>query len=130
SDYVAEWGQQDQYYPVMWDLTQYEGDTYAIPHFADVYAIWYNKAIFAEAGLEPPTTWDEMQSTAEALSEGARFGLAFSAITGSEGANAFIIRALGAGVDPEHFDTPEGLKAAEQWRALIENGAVSRGALN
>lgn len=130
SDYVAEWGQQDEYYPVMWDLTQYDGATYAIPHFADVYAIWYNKAIFAEAGLEPPTTWDEMQATAEALSDGARFGLAFSAITGSEGANAFIIRALGAGVEPEHFDTAEGLKAAEQWRALIENGAVSRGALN
>lgn len=130
SSYVAEWGQQDKYYPVMWELTQYDGSTYAIPHFSDVYAIWYNKAIFAEAGIEPPTTWDEMQTAAEALSDGSRYGLAFSAITGSEGANAFIIRALGAGVEPENFDTPEGLRAAEQWRALVENGAVSRGALN
>lgn len=130
SDYVAEWGQQDQYYPVMWDLAQYDGATYAVPHFSDVYAIWYNKTIFAEAGLELPTTWDEMQTTAEALSDGTRYGLAFSAITGGEGANAFLARAMGAGVDPEHFDTEAGLRAAEQWRALIANGAVSRGSLN
>jgi multiple sugar transport system substrate-binding protein len=130
SSYVEEWGQQAQYYPVMWDLTQYDGGTYAIPHFADAYAIWYNKATFAEAGVKPPTTWAEMQTAAEGLSNGTRYGLAFSAITGSEGANAFTIRALSAGVDPQKFDSPEGVRAAEQWRALIEKGAVSRGSLN
>jgi multiple sugar transport system substrate-binding protein len=130
SSYVDEWGQQDEYYPAMWELTQYDDKTYAIPHFADVYGIWYNKTIFEEAGLEPPTTWEEMGETAAALSDGTRYGLAFSAVTGSEGANAFIIRAIGAGIEPDAFDTADGLRAAEQWSELVASGAVSPGALN
>jgi multiple sugar transport system substrate-binding protein len=131
SEQVEEWGEQDEYYPVMWDLTQYEGATYGVPHFSDVYAVWYNVAQFAEAGATPPTTWDEMGETAAELSDGStRFGLAFSAVTGSEGANAFIIRAIGAGVEPDGFDTDAGLRAAEQWRSLVADGAVSPAALN
>ncbi len=74
SDRVKDWGEQDQYYETMWDLTQFNDKTYAVPHFADTYAIWYNKKMFAEAGLQPPTTWEEMGTTASALSKGTRYG--------------------------------------------------------
>jgi len=131
TDQVTEWGEQDAYYPTMWELTQYDGRTFAVPHFADAYSIWYNASLFDAAGLEPPETWDEMTQTAAALSDGGnRFGLAFSAVTGSEGANAFLIRSIGAGVDPVAFDSPEGLRAAEHWRELVEVGAASPGTLN
>jgi multiple sugar transport system substrate-binding protein len=41
---------------------------YGIPNEIDVYALNYNTALFAEAGLAgPPTTWDELKAAAEAL---------------------------------------------------------------
>lgn len=39
-----------------------------VPHAADVTnVLWYNEDIFAENGLTPPTTWDELLATCDAL---------------------------------------------------------------
>lgn len=44
------------------------GTLYGIPNEIDVYALNYNTALFAEAGLDgPPETWDELKAAAEAL---------------------------------------------------------------
>src|SRR5690606_22857772 len=64
SDKVGSWGQQDAYFATNWASTQVEGKTYGIPHLADAYAVYYNTALFEEAGLTPPTTWAEMEPTA------------------------------------------------------------------
>jgi multiple sugar transport system substrate-binding protein len=47
-----------------------EGTPYAVPYLAQGYPWYYNKALFAEAGLDPenpPATWDEMLAACEAL---------------------------------------------------------------
>ena len=51
---------------------QYErdGEIYAIPKDFDTIAVWYNKQIFDEAGVEYPSddwTWEEMVETARKL---------------------------------------------------------------
>ena len=56
------------------------GVLYGIPNEIDVYALNYNKKLFAEAGIaEPPKTWDEFLAAAEKLTDKARgqqgFGL-------------------------------------------------------
>jgi len=39
-----------------------------VPHAEDVTnVLWYNEDIFADAGLTPPTTWDELLATCDAL---------------------------------------------------------------
>jgi raffinose/stachyose/melibiose transport system substrate-binding protein len=39
-----------------------------VPHIADVTnVLWYNEDIFAEQGLTPPTTWEELLETCDAL---------------------------------------------------------------
>lgn len=44
------------------------GTLYGVPNEIDVYALNYNKKLFAEAGIaEPPKTWDEFLKAAEAL---------------------------------------------------------------
>jgi alpha-glucoside transport system substrate-binding protein len=35
--------------------------------------VWYNKQVFADAGVEPPTTWDELLQTGQTISD---FGVA------------------------------------------------------
>lgn len=45
-----------------------DGAVVMVPHSADVTnVLWYNEDIFADAGLTPPTTWDELLATCDAL---------------------------------------------------------------
>jgi multiple sugar transport system substrate-binding protein len=47
-----------------------DGTPYAVPYLAQGYPWYYNKALFAEAGLDPenpPATWDELFAACEAL---------------------------------------------------------------
>ncbi len=44
-----------------------DGKIYAVPLATNTLQIFYNKAIFAENGLKPPTTWDEFISLNDKL---------------------------------------------------------------
>jgi len=41
----------------------------SLPLYSQVYALYYNKAMFQDAGLEPPTTWEELVSDAKVLTK-------------------------------------------------------------
>ncbi|MCR3747469.1 carbohydrate ABC transporter substrate-binding protein, CUT1 family [Lentzea californiensis] len=47
--------------------TKYEGKTYAVPQVTDSLALLYNKKKLADAGVEPPKTWDELKAAASKL---------------------------------------------------------------
>lgn len=50
------------------DIVSYEGEPYSVPvniHRANV--LWYNKAVFEDLNLEPPTNFDEFVEVADAL---------------------------------------------------------------
>lgn len=62
--------QEADYYPFAWAETVYKGDIYALSFDTDTRALWYNKDIMAEAGLDPekpPTTLDELREATAAL---------------------------------------------------------------
>jgi len=64
--------QESDYYPFAWAETVYKGGIYALSFDTDTRALWYNKDIMAEAGLDPekpPTTLDELRETTSALTE-------------------------------------------------------------
>jgi raffinose/stachyose/melibiose transport system substrate-binding protein len=47
-----------------------DGKVVLVPHTADVSnVIWYNRAILEEAGVEPPTTWEELLAACDTLNE-------------------------------------------------------------
>ena len=47
-------GHMDKYLPQVTALYTYDGSYYAIPKDYDTIALWYNKTMFDEAGLEYP----------------------------------------------------------------------------
>jgi len=49
----------------------------SVPLYGLVYGLYYNKKMFADAGLQPPTTWQEVQSAAKKLTIPAKkqFGM-------------------------------------------------------
>ncbi|MGW0337443.1 ABC transporter substrate-binding protein [Streptomyces sp. NPDC003011] len=57
-------------------------DPAAVPLYSMAYALYYNKKMFADAGItRPPATWDELVAAGKKLSKDGRWGL------GAEGAN-------------------------------------------
>ncbi|XVS64863.1 extracellular solute-binding protein [Actinosynnema sp. CA-299493] len=47
--------------------TKYDGKTYGVPQVTDSLALFYNKKLLADAGVEPPKTWDEVKTAAAKL---------------------------------------------------------------
>ncbi len=68
---------QNAFYEPVWKLTQNGGRTYALPWFGQTAQLIYSRAAFRSAGLDPgrpPTTWEELLRTAQALTKGSQFG--------------------------------------------------------
>ncbi|MFE9450559.1 extracellular solute-binding protein [Streptomyces sp. NPDC006739] len=49
------------------DAGQWNHTQYGIPFAASTRVLFYNKTLFAQAGINPPATWSELASDAEAL---------------------------------------------------------------
>jgi multiple sugar transport system substrate-binding protein len=72
--------QEADYFPFAWAEANWKGQLYALPFDTDDRALYYNKAHFEEAGLDPdesafPTSIEEFDAMAEKLTvrEGPRF---------------------------------------------------------
>ena len=60
----------DAFWPFTWQEATVEGVPYGLPYETDIRVLYYNKAAFTEAGLDPetpPTNWDELWSFADKL---------------------------------------------------------------
>lgn len=53
-----------------------DGVIYGVPYFGSITGVWYNKDIFADYGLEPPATWDQLLSAAQTLKENGEVAIA------------------------------------------------------
>ncbi|MFF1462273.1 ABC transporter substrate-binding protein [Streptomyces sp. NPDC058330] len=76
-------GGKDRFVDSALGSTGVEGkDPAAVPLYSMAYALYYNKKMFADAGIkQPPTTWDELVTTGEKLSKDGKWAL------GAEGSN-------------------------------------------
>ncbi|RMI09306.1 ABC transporter substrate-binding protein [Cellulomonas triticagri] len=97
----------------------YEDRIYGVPFTGDVSVMFYNKTLFAEAGLDPeapPTTWAEVQAAAEAVAGSGedRSGFVFSGACG--GCNIFSLTPLvwASGGDVLNADGTEALLDSEE----------------
>jgi|GEM_PF-2335573 len=60
----------DDFYPILMEMMEYEGSYYGLASDTDVRVLYYNRAHFEEAGLDPdspPTNWEEWEEYTEAL---------------------------------------------------------------
>ena len=109
----------------VWDLVD-TGDMdglYYVPSSVDTFVLYYNKDVFAEAGLDPnapPTTWDELLAAAKAIKEKTgKAGVGVPAINGAEVLQEFVGCFINQATDAPIldaasmplFNTPEGLEA-------------------
>lgn len=60
------------FYDTLWNYNSLDGTTYGIPIGFTTHALFYNKDIFAEAGIDEPTndwTWEDLQKAAKTIAE-------------------------------------------------------------
>jgi ABC-type glycerol-3-phosphate transport system substrate-binding protein len=58
------------------DVSSWDGRLYRIPWGNDTEIFMYRTDWFEEAGVQPPTTWDELLTVAAALTQEGRWGMA------------------------------------------------------
>ena len=110
-------------------LIELDGKPFMTPLAVNWSAIYYNKAVFAQAGLQPPTTWDEFVEVCEQLILNGEIPLV---ITGTRSYSFMLwfdmlnLRINGAQFHrdlldgKERFDDPRVRPVLEHWKLLFE----------
>ncbi len=60
----------DGFFPGLVDTNTVDGNLIGIPWFTDAGLLYYRTDLLDKYGLEPPTTWSELESSAQAIMEG------------------------------------------------------------
>lgn len=65
-------GYKSNFYDTLWNYNSIDGEIYGIPVGFTTHTLFYNKDLFAEAGVAEPTndwTWEDLQAAAKTISE-------------------------------------------------------------
>lgn len=125
-----------------WQAAHWGGRPYGVPSQTTPEVLFYRKDWFAQAGVEPPSTTDEVLLAAQKLHDPqrGRYGIAWNAARGTALGHEFMmacaacgqpilnLKAIAGGFDADvanrddlrpTIDTPAALEAAEYLKALL-----------
>ncbi|GAB3946196.1 sugar ABC transporter substrate-binding protein [Kribbella albertanoniae] len=114
----------------MVDATSYDGKLYGLAPVTNTIALFYNKDMLAEAGVQPPKTWDELKAAAKKLTKPGRYGIAFNANATYEGSWQFLPAMWTNGGDETDLKTPQVAEALQLWVDLVQSGSASKSVIN
>lgn len=112
------------------DAGTYDGDLYGLAPIVNSIGLFYDADLLAEAGIEPPATWDELRAAAQELTEGNRYGIAFSAANSFEGTWQFLPFMWSNGGNEDDLTSPEVVGALEFVNSLVQDGSASASVVN
>lgn len=106
---------------------------YGIPQNSQTIAMWYNKDLFEEAGVDTPTddwTWEDLQTAAKTISDALHdkgvFGIATD-LTGQQAYYNTMLQAGGQVISDDKttsgFDDPKSIEGLQFWTDLISDGS-------
>lgn len=106
-----------------------DGKMYALPFEMEPVALYYRKDILADAGVEPPSTWDELLAAAKELTGGKQKGMVIEPSPGPYQNFTWYPFLWSAGGEVVTEDssksalrTPEAASAFELWGRLVRDG--------
>ena len=108
----------------------FDGKIYSLPTEGGDYALYYNKAMFAKAGItSPPTTWAEVAADAAKLTSGKQYGIYLPIGPGEWPVFTWQSALWSAGgeflsADNKKiaFNSPEGVAALTAWTDILRAG--------
>ena len=133
TDLLEESGDRDKFFEGPLKSTIYEDRVYGLPHNSNCLALFVNNDMFAEKGLTPPTTWDELLACCEALKDNATdgfFPFAMSAKNDEEGTFQFMPWFISAESSIEDLSGANTVRGLEFLKSMVDKGYMSKDVIN
>jgi multiple sugar transport system substrate-binding protein len=118
------------YYPGAIKECTYQGKQYCYPIGTNSVGLFYNKAMLKAAGLQPPTTWDELAADAKKLTKPPVYGMAFDATADEQSTWQLEPFFWSNGASLTKVDTPAFQQALQLWVNMVKDGSASKSVLN
>jgi multiple sugar transport system substrate-binding protein len=112
------------------DATSYKGKLYGLAPVVNTIALFYNTKLLADAGVQPPKTWDELRAAAKKLTKPGQYGIAFNANATYEGSWQFLPPMWTNGGDETNLTSPQVAEALQLWVDLVKSGSASKSVIN
>ncbi|MEK4105879.1 ABC transporter substrate-binding protein [Paenibacillus sp. FSL R10-2791] len=120
---------EDDFYSESLRELSYDDKLYGLPLTVDARALFYNKKLLAEAGLQPPTTWDELEAAATKLTKwnGNKLETAGFSMGDLGLFNMYLQQAGGTMLTEDgktNFNNEQGKQVLEFWNRLMNKDKV------
>lgn len=120
----------DGFLPGIVTAGTWEDELYGLSVGVNTIALFYDTATLEEAGIEPPTTWAELRSAAGALTEGSRYGFAFSAPASEEATWQYLPFLWSNGGTIDDVSSAQAVEALEYLNSFVQDGLTSASVVN
>ncbi|MBC2906811.1 sugar ABC transporter substrate-binding protein [Streptomyces cupreus] len=108
------------------------GKTYGTPIGANTLALYYNKAVLKEAGVDIASIkdWTSLTAALEKVKKAGKKGITFSAIGTEEGSFQFLPWFWGAGAKLTELDSTQAVSALSLWKDWLDQGYAPNSVIN
>ena len=111
---------------------QSDGKTYGTPIGANTLALYYNKEVLKEAGVDIASVkdWKSLTAALEKVKKAGKKGITFSAIGTEEGSFQFLPWFWGSGAQLTDLDSAEAVSALSLWNNWLKKGYAPNSVIN
>ncbi|KFF98828.1 ABC transporter substrate-binding protein [Streptomyces scabiei] len=111
---------------------QSDGKTYGTPIGANTLALYYNKAVLEEAGVDisSVTDWKSLTAALAKVKKAGKKGITFSAIGTEEGSFQFLPWYWGSGAQLTALDSDQAVSALSLWKNWLDKGYAPNSVIN
>lgn len=120
----------EHYIPAVIEPCKVGDRIYGQPFGVNCPALFYNKKIFREAGVDVPKNWDDFYQAAVGTTGNNKYGVALSALQSEQSLYEFLPILWGMGADVDSLDSPAGKNAFDLLTRLTSCRAMSRDCIN
>ncbi|MDV7215969.1 sugar ABC transporter substrate-binding protein [Streptomyces prunicolor] len=108
------------------------GKTYGTPIGANTLALYYNKKVLKQAGVDIATVkdWTSLTAALAKVKKAGKKGITFSAIGTEEGTFQFLPWYWGSGAQLTALDSDKAVSALTLWKDWLKNGYAPNSVLN
>ncbi|MBB5132203.1 raffinose/stachyose/melibiose transport system substrate-binding protein [Thermocatellispora tengchongensis] len=133
---ISSWS--GNFLPIAAQPYQIDGKTYGIPYDTGMVGFWYNKKLFADAGIEqPPATWSELIDAVKKLKEAGITPIALAGKAKWPGHYWWTYLAMRIGglqsiqqaAESKNWDTPDFVAAGQKLKELVDLKPFQQGFL-
>jgi multiple sugar transport system substrate-binding protein len=111
---------------------QVGGKTYGTPIGANTLALYYNKEVLKEAGVDISSVkdWNSLTAALEKVKKAGKKGITFSAIGTEEGSFQFLPWFWGSGAQLTDLDSAGAVSALSLWNDWLKKGYAPNSVIN